>query len=367
MNKLVTYLGKKLLNTKYKRKITLILLVSLTYGFTFFISSEFSLRLDWTDFLGFLVEILLFTLQIEVIYRLRSYFDHRFHKAPVSTRRYSLEMACVLLSSIVLVTVLIVLPLYTMLEVMDLDEGAVPSAVYVLLIRQLYLMPITFTLLLYILISAYYAVKKLNQLELEAERLQRQRMQEMFESLRNQINPQFLFNSLRSLSQLIYRDKEGAARFVDELSAVYRYILDHRDKELIELHKELAFIRSYLFLLSMRHQENIQCTILQKGETFGYYLPPQTLQIVLDNVIRYHNQNQIFVLHIEIEINKEYLVIKNNRPAQEKADKNSLLGLREIISRYRYLTEQKISYISTDHHFIIHIPLLELEPALAVK
>jgi LytS/YehU family sensor histidine kinase len=225
-------------------------------------------------------------------------------------------------------------------------------------------MPLTFTLLIYILLSAYYAVKNLNELELEAERLQKQHMQKMFENLRNQVNPQFLFNSLRSLSLLIYRDKDQAARFVDELSAVYRYILDHRDKELVELTKELAYIRSYLFLLSTRHEENFGCTIIERGDIFGFYLPPQTLQIVLDNLIRQYSQNPGFAGQIEIEVNTAFLVIKNNRPAGALEDKNSLLGLREIISRYRYLTERKISYRSTDDYFIIHIPLLELEPSL---
>jgi LytS/YehU family sensor histidine kinase len=129
----------------------------------------------------------------------------------------------------------------------------------------------------------------------------------------------------------------------------------------------MNFIRSYLFLLSIRHEENIRCHIIAKEDEFRYYLPPQTLQIVLDNIIRHYNLITNFVLHIEIEIDKDYLVVKISQPAHEKREKNSLLGLREIISRYRYLTEKKISYQSIDDYFIINIPLLELEPSLVEK
>jgi sensor histidine kinase YesM len=354
---------QQLLSTRARRKTALILAMSFTFGLTFFISQEFSLRLGPDDLIGFLLEIILFTLQIEIIYRLRTYFDHRFFYAPVSLNRYSLELMCVLVSSIMLISVLIILPVHLLFHILDIDKGAVKQPDYTIMIRQLYLLPLTFTVLVYILLSAYYAVKNLNQLELEAERLQKQRMQQLFENLRNQVNPQFLFNSLRSLSTLIYRDKDGAVRFVDELSAVYRYILDHRDKELVELHKELTFIRSYLFLLSTRH-EQMQCNIIEKGNAHGLYLPPQTLQMVLDTIIRQYTQSQLEVLRIEIEANKDYLIVTSTRLAQG-TDRNPLLGLREIINRYRFLTERKIAYKTTDAYFTLHIPLLEVEYVMA--
>jgi two-component system, LytTR family, sensor kinase len=337
-------------------------MVSFTFGLTFFISPEFSLRLGWDDGIGFMVEILFFALQIEIIYRLRSYFDNRFIQAPLSAERYSLELATVLLSSMVLVTLLITLPLYTLLEVMDLDNGHVTDPGYTLLMRQLYLLPITYTVLVYILLSAYYAVKNLNALELEAERLQKQRIQEMFENLRSQVNPEFLFNSLRALSSLIYRDKDHAASFVDELSAVYRYFLDHRDKELVELSKELQFLGSYLFLASIRHEGKLQCQInaSASGHTTRYYLPPQTLQMVADTIIGYYMPVTV-ALDIHVSLHAGFLDVSANGQTFHRPDKNTLLGLREVISRYRYLTERKISCQASGTYVTIQIPLLEVE------
>jgi uncharacterized ubiquitin-like protein YukD len=181
---------QQLLSTRARRKTALILAMSFTFGLTFFISQEFSLRLGPDDLIGFLLEIILFTLQIEIIYRLRTYFDRRFFYAPVSLNRYSLELMCVLVSSIMLISVLIILPVHLLFHILDIDKGAVKQPDYTIMIRQLYLLPLTFTVLVYILLSAYYAVKNLNQLELEAERLQKQRMQQLFENLRNQVNVQ---------------------------------------------------------------------------------------------------------------------------------------------------------------------------------
>ena len=95
----------------------------------------------------------------------------------------------------------------------------------------------------------------------ELERFKKENAEFRFESLRAQVNPHFLFNSLNTFSSLIYQSKEKAESFVSELSDVYRYILENRDRELITLEKELEMLKSYIYLIQLRFEQNLTVTI----------------------------------------------------------------------------------------------------------
>ena len=81
---------------------------------------------------------------------------------------------------------------------------------------------------------------------IEKEKLEKIHVQSQLESLRNQVNPHFLFNSLNTLAYIIPEDPERGVNFVQKLSRVYRYILEMRDKKLVSLEEELNFLNSYL-------------------------------------------------------------------------------------------------------------------------
>jgi len=120
-----------------------------------------------------------------------------------------------------------------------------------------------------------------------------------YESLRNQINPHFLFNSLNVLSDLVYDDQVLAIKFIRQLSDLFRYILDSRDKELVPLSEELEFIRSFTFLLKTRFEQKLTIDIeVQPGQ--NDYIVPMTLQLLIENAVKHNEVSEAFPLRIQI-------------------------------------------------------------------
>ena len=95
-----------------------------------------------------------------------------------------------------------------------------------------------------LLFSANGYLQEWRKAELKSEQLKTEMLTYKYEALRNQINPHFLFNSFNVLSDLIYDDQKQAVKFVQQMSGLFRYVLDSRDKELVPLRDEMAFIES---------------------------------------------------------------------------------------------------------------------------
>ncbi len=122
----------------------------------------------------------------------------------------------------------------------------------------------------------------------EAEQLKKENLQSQLDSLKAQINPHFLFNSLSTLSSLVQEDPKQAERFIEELASVYRYLLQTNDQPLITLEQELNFIRAYFHLLQMRFGRTIELDIAVDERYYEFLLPPLTLQLLVENAVK-HN------------------------------------------------------------------------------
>ena len=133
-----------------------------------------------------------------------------------------------------------------------------------------------------------YFYSRWNQANLETERLKTEQIVTQLESLKNQISPHFLFNSLNTLAAIIPENQDQAVRFTEKLSEVYRYILQYKDQELVTLDTELHFIESYLFLLQIRYPHNLQVTYDIREDRLKDHIAPLTLQILVENAVK-HN------------------------------------------------------------------------------
>ena len=85
-----------------------------------------------------------------------------------------------------------------------------------------------------------------------------------FESLKNQLDPHFLFNSLNVLTSLIGENPAQAEKFTTKLSKVYRYVLEQRNKDLVPIEEELKFAKTYMQLLEMRFEDAVKFNIPDK-------------------------------------------------------------------------------------------------------
>ncbi|MBX2894575.1 MAG: histidine kinase [Cyclobacteriaceae bacterium] len=190
----------------------------------------------------------------------------------------------------------------------------------------------------------------------EAERLKKENMEAQFNSLRSQVNPHFLFNSLNALTNLVYQDQDKAVKFIKQLSAVYRYVLSTRDKELVPLAEELEFLHAYLFLQQIRFGEKLK---LQVDVNSDGLVAPLVLQMLVENAIKHNIIAEEQPLTIRIYKEEACLVVANN--LQKRAiptDESTGAGLENIKRRYGFLSSMAVRVEESTHTFKVIIPII---------
>ena len=195
---------------------------------------------------------------------------------------------------------------------------------------------------------------------LETEKLRTEMLASQYQSLKDQLNPHFLFNSLNVLSNLVYEDADRSAEFILKLSKIYRYVLEVQQEELVALEKELDFARNYLELQKIRFEENLVFSINVAFKT-RFYLPPLSLQLLLENAIKHNEASQENPLFIRIDLKEEELWISNTyQPKSHQSEPSTGIGLANIMKRYEILSDRQINVTQTADEFLVRLPLLKL-------
>ncbi len=193
---------------------------------------------------------------------------------------------------------------------------------------------------------------------IEIEKHKAESTQAQLQNLKNQINPHFLFNNLSVLSSLVYLDQDKAVDFINQLSKVYRYILDNRNGELASVESEITFIESYIFLLQLRFDKNISFEISIDEPKKAGLIPPMALQITVENAIKHNEISTAKPLHISIQTIGDYLEIKNNLQKRTHIEESSNTGLQNIRDRYTFFSDRMMNIIESDESFIVQLPIL---------
>jgi sensor histidine kinase YesM len=231
---------------------------------------------------------------------------------------------------------------------------------YVNLLDELIIVVFVFTIITVITVVdlSMFLLEKWRFSLAELERFRKENAEFRFEFLRAQVNPHFLFNSLNTLSSLIYQDQEKAGSFVRELSDVYRYILENRDRELVNLQKEMEMARSYINLVQLRFEKNLIVQI-EVEELQESSIAPLTLQMLIENAIKHNIISAKKPLTIKIFTENGFIVVQNNLQPKNQVEYSSKLGLKNIKNRYGYLTEKEIEIIENESEFKVKIPLIK--------
>ena len=159
-----------------------------------------------------------------------------------------------------------------------------------------------------------------------------------FESLKNQLDPHFLFNSLNVLTSLIDENPKQAEKFTTKLSKVYRYVLEHKDKDLIPLEDELRFAKSYMELLKMRFEDGVSFAIPETVSNPELKIVPLSLQLLLENSVKHNVITSANPLEIKIYESDGFLVVENNINIKKSIEKSTKVGLKNINQRYSLIT-----------------------------
>jgi two-component system LytT family sensor kinase len=191
---------------------------------------------------------------------------------------------------------------------------------------------------------------------LQEERLKTEIIKLEYETLKNQINPHFLFNSLNALASMV-TPNPNAVTFINNLADVYRYVLEHKDKETIELHQELNCVSAYLYLHQIRFGKNLTFNICSAPA--NKMVVPLAVQMLVENALKHNEISADSPLKVSVYIDGDKLIIENNLQLKPVVNSSSKIGLVNIKSRYEYLTDIKIVAGIEGDKFIVKLPLLD--------
>ncbi|MBK0369195.1 histidine kinase [Flavobacterium agrisoli] len=180
-----------------------------------------------------------------------------------------------------------------------------------------------------------------------------------FESLKNQIDPHFLFNSLNVLSSLIEENPDNAQRFTTSLSKIYRYVLEQKDKELVSVEEELKFAKTYMNLLKMRFENSLSFSLPDfENSNAEAKVVPLSLQLLLENTIKHNVVSEQKPLHIRIFEQDNYLIVENDLQKKKVLQERQGVGLQNIANRYALITNRKVIIDENEQKFSVKIPIL---------
>lgn len=207
---------------------------------------------------------------------------------------------------------------------------------------------------------AYYFSKFLietdlkNEVLLENEQLKTENLLVQLTSLKNQLNPHFLFNSLNTLSWLINEDKDKSQRYLQKLSQVLRYSLNMQEQSLVPLKEELALLENYIFLLQIRFGDNLK--IIKNIENIQFKIPPLSLQLLIENAIKHNIISTASPMRIEIELKDNRLIVRNTLNIKANSEGTGI-GLVNLNERFKILASREIE-IEQNEAFTVILPLI---------
>ena len=221
-----------------------------------------------------------------------------------------------------------------------------------------YLVTIIITFFVTLAFHAFYFYKAYQENKVKEQKIIAGTASAQFESLKNQIDPHFLFNSLNVLSSLIEENPESAQKFTTSLSKVYRYVLEQKDKELVSVAEELKFAKTYMNLLKMRFENSITFEIPEGFDNEEAKVVPLSLQLLLENCIKHNIVSEPKPLHVKITIENNQLVVTNNLQKKEVLSDRKGVGLQNIVNRYAILTKRTVLVEENEQEFKIFLPIL---------
>ncbi|BDD02904.1 sensor histidine kinase [Aureibacter tunicatorum] len=204
--------------------------------------------------------------------------------------------------------------------------------------------------------------KKIREEQLRVKELEKQYAVSQYMTLRSQLEPHFLFNSLSVLSGLLHSNIDLASEFIVKLSQTLRYTIEQNSQPMVSLEDEIKLAENYFFLLKTRFNESIIMSIdIDEKLAKNTIIAPCTFQILIENAIKHNKFNVNHPLKVEIFAKGDYIILKNNINRKENHNDNIGYGLKNIKIRYKLLTESSLEILDDDHFFIVQIPIISQE------
>ncbi|MCG8576258.1 MAG: histidine kinase [Flavobacteriales bacterium] len=221
-----------------------------------------------------------------------------------------------------------------------------------------YGIPVIVAFLVSLFVAAYGFFFSWKSALKKQEELKTEMLSYKYESLRNQINPHFMFNSLNVLSDLVYDDQKLAVKFIHHFGDIYRYVLDCREKELVSLKDELAFIEKFLFLLKIRFEEKLQIEMDIPAEADDLIVP-LSLQLLIENGVKHNEISTQNPLTIRLKRDGNKITVSNQIQPKQSREDSSKIGLKNLKQQFLFFHEDEIVVEDQDGIFKVEIPILK--------
>jgi sensor histidine kinase YesM len=216
--------------------------------------------------------------------------------------------------------------------------------------------------MLLVLISVFFIhlIYQKQTIELENEMLKSESLQSQYQSLKNQVSPHFLFNSLTALKTLLQESPTLADQYVNHLAQVLRYTLQSNKWKTVSLEEELEFVHSYIFLLKMRYETNLSVQTEINDNSLHLLLPPLTLQTLIENAVKHNEISKDFPLQLSIKsINEHTIQVKNKIREKLTPEDGTGIGLTNLNKLYHLLGDYEIQITKDNSEFAVDVPLIK--------
>lgn len=225
--------------------------------------------------------------------------------------------------------------------------------------RNVYI-AIVITLIVMAILEGLSFFRHWRQSRLEAEQLQRANLQARFEVLCNQVRPHFLFNSLNVLSSLVHKDPELAEDFIEQLSEVYRYVLDTANQNLVTVEQDVQALEAYFFLQQTRYgADSLQFRNELNGDARQAWIPPLTLQMLAENAVKHNVASEQKPLKLTLSCAAgHFLRLTNNKQKRTDQHPSTGVGLLNLKSRFGLVNERLPVFQEEPDTFNAYIPLI---------
>lgn len=218
-------------------------------------------------------------------------------------------------------------------------------------------------LTIYMFLNLLYQAHRNQLMAIELERTKADNLGAQYELLKQQVNPHFLFNSLSTLKSMIEIGDQHSADFTHNLSDFYRFTLENRKSNVITVSEELNILKSYIYLLKARFENGISLDIVLEETALHCFIPPFTLQLLVENCIKHNIVSLEKPLQIRLVVSGTFLVLENKLQLKNKAEPSTQLGLQNINERYLHLINKKIEIQKSTDLFTVKLPLIYEYPA----
>lgn len=210
----------------------------------------------------------------------------------------------------------------------------------------------------YMSVHLFYQSSLNQQVGIALERSKAHHLSAQYELLKQQVNPHFLFNSLNTLKYMVESNDKFAVEFILKLSDFYRFTLESRKLDLITLSEELEILDAYMYLQKARFEDGINLLNEINKEHYTAYLPPFTLQLLIENSIKHNVISIDRPLNIHLYSEGDFLVVSNNLQAKRVAEVSTGIGLENINQRYMHLSGKEVTIDVSEHLFTVKLPII---------